>query len=147
MAWLGDAHDAATGSGGDALRMEEQTVSCGQCRRGRRRRGRCSSATRGALAKLQHGDEHLWRGRRTVSSGGQCGEKTTVWRAHPGGGKTTSGRARGVDGSFNPATPVSGQGPCDAWRAKWAMPPDKCPGVGLRSTDEWAPRDRISRLK
>jgi hypothetical protein len=29
-----------------------------------------------------------------------------------------------------------------AWRARSAMPPDRWPGVGLRSTDEWAPCDR-----
>jgi hypothetical protein len=58
-----------------------------------------------------------------------------------------SGRVRGVDDGFNPVTPVSGQGPCDAWRARWAMPPDRWPGVGLRSTDEWAPRDRKFQIK
>jgi hypothetical protein len=106
-----------------------------------------SSMTQGASAKLQHNDEHLRRGRRMVSGGGQCGEKTVAHRAHPGRGKTASGRLQGVDGGFNPVMPVSGQGPCDMWRGRWVMPPDRWPGVGLCSTDEWAPRDRISRLK
>jgi hypothetical protein len=35
---LGGARDATTGSSGDALRTEEQRVSYGRCRRGRRRR-------------------------------------------------------------------------------------------------------------
>jgi hypothetical protein len=46
-----------------------------------------SSATRGASVKLQHGDKHLRRERRTVSGDSHCGEKTTARRAHPGGGK------------------------------------------------------------
>jgi hypothetical protein len=70
-----------------------------------------SSATWGASVKLQHDDEHLQRGRRMVSGSGQCKEKTVAQRAHPGGGKTSSGRVRGVDGGFNPATPVSGRAP------------------------------------
>jgi hypothetical protein len=50
-----------------------------------------SSMTQGASAKLQHNDEHLRRGRRMVSGGGQCEEKTVAHRAHPGRGKTASG--------------------------------------------------------
>jgi hypothetical protein len=100
-----------------------------------------SSATRGASVKLQHNDEHMRRERRTMC-GGHCGEKTVARRAHPGGGKQRAGESEVSTVVLTPTTPVSRQGPYDAWHARWAMLPDRWPCVGLRSTDEWVPRDR-----
>jgi hypothetical protein len=100
-----------------------------------------SSATRGASMKLQHNDKRMRRERRTVC-GGHCGEKMVARRAHPGGGKQRAGESEASTVVLTPTTPMSRQGPYDVWHTWWAMLPDRWPCVGLRSIDEWVPRDR-----